>query len=407
MATVKILLYKSKKNSSGEHPIVLRITKDRVSKYKFLVYISEKDWNEKKREVRTSHLSYKQINNLIANEEVRARNLIMEYEATNRNFTSAQLITILKGKKSSNGKVTFMTVANQYLENALKMESIASYNADKSRINKFKKFLPGGDIEFENITISLLKKYEVFMTVNGYKSQTTRANNLSLIRKLFNDAISEGIVSERYYPFGRRGIKFQHGSTIKIGLNVEETLRLEMLELEENSFLWHTNNIWLMMFYLAGMRIADTLQLRWSNVNDSRVTYKMNKNKKILSLPVHLKVEMMLEKYKRYQENPDDLIFPFLKHVDFSNAVGVRSAINSACVKINKHLKVIRHLANIDKNLSCHIARHTFGNIAGSEVGSRSLQRLLCHTDIATTERYQANLGHSQMDEAYIQALDY
>ncbi|MBC7653004.1 MAG: hypothetical protein H7098_00855, partial [Oligoflexus sp.] len=46
--TIKAYLYKSKTLSNGEHPIMLRVTKNRVRKYISLGISSFlKDWNEK------------------------------------------------------------------------------------------------------------------------------------------------------------------------------------------------------------------------------------------------------------------------------------------------------------------------------------------------------------------------
>uniref|UniRef100_UPI000AD2E4C5 Arm DNA-binding domain-containing protein n=1 Tax=Aquimarina longa TaxID=1080221 RepID=UPI000AD2E4C5 len=152
MASVKILLYKNKQNSKGKYPIVLRITKDRIPKYKFLEYIDLKDWNEEKTEVRQSHHSYKLLNNLIDNEYVRAKNLILDFEAKDKKFTANQLMTILKGNRDS---MTFSKLSKEYLKEK-KSSNKRGYSSCVSRVEKFKEFLKGDDIHFENITESLI-----------------------------------------------------------------------------------------------------------------------------------------------------------------------------------------------------------------------------------------------------------
>jgi site-specific recombinase XerD len=63
-------------------------------------------------------------------------------------------------------------------------------------------------------------------------------------------------------------------------------------------------------------------------------------------------------------------------------------------------LKRIAISCEIDKNLSNHIARHTFGNIAGDKISPLMLQKLYRHSDLKTTIGYQANFIHKDADDA-------
>lgn len=57
-------------------------------------------------------------------------------------------------------------------------------------------------------------------------------------------------------------------------------------------------------------------------------------------------------------------------------------------------------VAGIDKPLTMHISRHTFGNISGESISLQMLQKLYRHTSITTTINYQANFMHRDADEA-------
>ena len=56
---------------------------------------------------------------------------------------------------------------------------------------------------------------------------------------------------------------------------------------------------WLFSFYLAGIRISDVLSIKWSECIDGRLTYRMGKNKKVVSLKLPEKAAAILEKYKK------------------------------------------------------------------------------------------------------------
>ena len=56
---------------------------------------------------------------------------------------------------------------------------------------------------------------------------------------------------------------------------------------------------------------------------------------------------------------------------------------------MNGYLKEIADICNIKKNLSTHIARHTFASIAiSNQVSIESVAKMLGHTDIRTTKIY-------------------
>ena len=73
----------------------------------------------------------------------------------------------------------------------------------------------------------------------------------------------------------------------------------------------------------------------------------------------------------------------------------------------NKYLKRIATQCGIDKNLSNHIARHTFGNIAGDRIHPFMLQKLYCHSDLKTTLNYQANFIHKDADDALDTVINF
>ena len=62
--------------------------------------------------------------------------------------------------------------------------------------------------------------------------------------------------------------------------------------------------------------------------------------------------------------------------------------------------KKVAEKAKINKKLTMHIARHTFGNISGEKISLQMLQKLYRHSSITTTIGYQANFIHKEADEA-------
>ena len=78
----------------------------------------------------------------------------------------------------------------------------------------------------------------------------------------------------------------------------------------------HTRNVWLFSFYLAGIRVGDVLKIRWSDIYDGRIHYRMNKNSKLVSLKLPDKLGQIFDFYKEDQQYSKDFIFPELKKAD-------------------------------------------------------------------------------------------
>ncbi|MEL6304546.1 MAG: tyrosine-type recombinase/integrase, partial [Bacteroidota bacterium] len=98
--------------------------------------------------------------------------------------------------------------------------------------------------------------------------------------------------------------------------------------------------------------------------------------------------------------NENNLVFPELRNIDLENIRVLKTRIKTVTRNFNRHLKKIAKQVGIEKNLSMHIARHSFGNISGDTIPLQTLQKLYRHSSITTTMNYQANFISKNEDEA-------
>jgi site-specific recombinase XerD len=76
--------------------------------------------------------------------------------------------------------------------------------------------------------------------------------------------------------------------------------------------------------------------------------------------------------------------------------------------RLDKYLRIhVAPAAGIEKPLTMHIARHTFGNISGDRIPIQMLQKLYRHSSVTTTIGYQANFIHKDADEALEAVIDF
>ena len=396
MASIKVLLA-GKANKEGLFPIVIRIIKDRKPSYLYIGHYIEKDqWDEENRKVKKSHPNSGRLNNLIAKKLAEANAKLIELE-TSENDTSAQTI---KKKIKSKASTSFFALANVYIENLKKSGKYNQVVSEQPRINNFKKFLDKEDITFQDITVPLLNRFRAYLKGTRKVGERTVVNHLVLIRTVFNQAIAGQVVDQKFYPFGRGKISIKYPDSLKIGLTSEEVQKIENLELPQDSILHHARNVWLFTFYFAGMRASDALRLKWSDFKNDRLFYIMGKNTKGDSLKVPDKALKIINEY-RGLGHVHDLVFPELQIVeDLTDLFEVQRKISYAIKKLDKYLKLVVKEAKVDKHVTMHISRHSFGNVSGDKISLQMLQKLYRHSSITTTIGYQANFIHKDADEA-------
>ena len=405
MSVVKVVLRKKLK-ADGTLPLTLRITKDRKSSYVYLGYhIFEADWDALKQRVRKTHPNSTRMNNFIIKKLSEATDKALELETNHPIVSNA---TMAKRIKPNSGG-SFIKQAEVYLNTLKEAGKFNEYTADKPRINHFKEFLNGSDISFPDITPGLLERFQHYLKLNCKVGKTdkpigqrTIVNHLVVIRSVFSQAIKQGATEKKYYPFGKEGISIKFPETAKVGLSSEEVKLIEEVELT-NSNHNHARNLWLVSFYFGGMRISDVFRLKWSDFKDNRLHYTMAKNNKTGSLKVIDRVNLILAQYQVDKRYPQDFIFPELKKLeDFSDEFLLKRIISENASRVDKFLrKFVAPMAGVTHKMTMHIARHTFGNIAGNnKVSLIMLQKLFRHSRITTTMAYMSNFIHKDTDEA-------
>lgn len=444
MASIKIVLRKNMIKKDNTIPLAIRISENYKTNYKWLgQYILEKDWDKISARVKRTHPNSKKLNNYLQKKLTEANDIYFDSKKT---LSPKEVKQKLKGP---GGAKSFFSLAairikdkyEQGVFSVAKSELSILYNIEeflnlkttniskesiinsikerrKERVSKGRKFEHSFEdsishfskkhnLKFQDINEGFLNRYKSFCSI--YLNQKTRTitNQLIFIRTLFNIAIKEHVVDIAFYPFASDKEKIRISSSHKIGLLINEVERIESLELEEDSNIWHTKNVWLIAFYFAGIRISDVVQLKWSDLKDNRLLYVMDKNEKPVSLKIPEKALIILEKYRRFGSENNGFIFPFLKETNLTNKEEVFRKTRNATGLFNKYLKRIAVLCNIDKNLSNHIARHSFGNIAGDKIHPLMLQKLYRHSDLKTTLNYQANFIHRDADEALDNVVNF
>ncbi len=400
MATIQPILWK-KKDKAGLCSITIRITKNRKSSYIYTGQrIDPKYWDSEKRTVRKNHPNSTRLNNLISFKLAEINQSLLDIETEDKPITQVtEIKKTISGKHKSH---SFYTFAESYFEDLEKNKKFSRINSERPLLNRIKEYPKAKALTFEDITPLFLHGFISHLRSNKDTiGERSIVNTLIFIRTLYNRASQQNIISKENYPFGNSDgkIKIRIPKSIKIGLTSEEIKSIESLDLSENLGQHHTRNVFLFSFYLAGMRVADVLKMKWANIQGERIQYTMNKNQKNLSLKIHDKLQEILNEYEPHKVAHTDYIFPELKKAA-KTPKDILRATKIANKRLNRYLGQIAEKAEIKKKITMHVARHSFGNISGDKIPLQVLQKLYNHSDITTTIQYQQNFINEDLDNA-------
>ena len=133
----------------------------------------------------------------------------------------------------------------------------------------------------------------------------------------------------------------------------------------------------------------------------------MGKNSKLVSLIIPEKAKSILDLYANLKTSENDLIFPDLRFIDEMDYQELWRETKLAIRRTNSNLSKVVSKCGIKKKVTMHIARHSFGNVAGNKIPAQILQQLYRHSSIKTTMMYQSNFINSETDDALQKVINF
>jgi len=441
---IKVVLRPNKVDKFGLIPVVYRFTKNRKTTYIFSgLKALETEWNqfedlfwEKKPSIQYFkqrkldpkfnnevfikeyvknlhvHSLAKSYNEKITEDLTKFHLEIRNSEVLQQTHTAKSFKAIVKGGDEKLQEGSFIEYWKKREKDFIKSES-STWRVYADTLKIFSQYVNQKDVQFSEIDIDFVNDLKSYLSRQRKKDGITPWSEayihkvLKTARSVYNQAIKDSVYETDKNPFTNR-ISQPKNSSGKDKLTADEINSIIKLDLEQNSALWHTRNCFIFGILNGGMRIGDILLLKWENIKGSRIEYIMEKNKKPSNLELSPQVKQILNFYSQTSSNPKSYIFPFLagteKEVDFMVKNKNKS---SQTTYINKLLKKIASLANVNKSISSHVGRHTYTNLVVKSGGNATvLQSILKHSSLKITVGYIGEIDTSQVDSTHQKALN-
>jgi integrase/recombinase XerD len=142
------------------YPLAIRITKDRKSSFIHLgKSLSKKYGEEEQQRVRKSCPNSKRLNNFLLKKVSEANEKLLELETAKSDVSPRTIRNLIMPMVGT----TFIPQAQFYLDGLKAAGKFNRHSADKPRINRFKEFLKGDDISFQDISVTLLNRFSAYL----------------------------------------------------------------------------------------------------------------------------------------------------------------------------------------------------------------------------------------------------
>ena len=400
MTSRKIILYKSKTLSNGEHPIMIRLIKDRKIKYINLGHsCSIKQWNEKEKQVLKSKENYDQINHHIQTKYNEIVSIILKFETDKISYSLESIESKFYASLNSSTVFTYCAESIQRLE---KTNKIGSATGLKDLLRSLKKYRNNKDLLFSDITHSFLNRYEEDFLQRGVKENSISVY-MRALRALLNKAIVEGLADKSNYPFSTYKISKLNTETRKRAIPREDIRKIYDFIPELNTSFYHTRNFFLFSYFNIGINFKDMALLRWSNITGDRLYYQRAKTGANYDIKIQPESRAILDMYLKPNRTHNDYIFPILNDEVHQSLQSKNDRIKKISKRTNKELKLIAAEVGIDnpKSLTHYVARHSWATtqkMKGTPVSV--IGESLGHQDEKTTRIYLKGFENTVLDEA-------
>jgi len=400
--TINFILRTERANARGECPIYIRITHNRKSSYLSLgIAVKAKHWNEEKQRVRRSHDSYKKLNHEIDRIFTKAQNTKLELRAEG-NVSAKYIINVLKGYDSKD----FFNYGEEYIKRLEDSGSVRLAKQTNVIVNKIRKYHGDKSLLLNEIDNKFLTGLQTYMKEECDNAPNTIRKDLERLNRLFDEANKDNLIKSN--PIDDFELPKRQQSS-KTALSLQQIKDIEELDLEEGTSLWHTRNYFLFSFYNAGIRVGDLMKLKRGDIyvseDEIRLRYLMNKTRKnakpkwknIKQLPQAIEI---LEAYNFREKKPKEFLFPILDTTkNLKDPMVFDKDKQSKTAMMNRDLDDIAGLADIEENVTTHIARHSFANFARKKgMSLYSISKALAHSNLKTTEQYLNSFDEEMLD---------
>jgi len=361
-------------------PIYLRLT---VNGQRNELSISRKiepeKWNARTGKMRGTNLEANELNSYLDAVRNKINKIHGRLVDEGRPFNSSEIKNLYLGK----GEKIKMLV-QLFEEHNLQMEKLVGvefalgtwkrYHTTKKHVKEFLRTeYRKDDVPVRDVNLRFIKGFEYFLKITKACNHNSALKYVNNFKKIIRMAVANDWISKD--PFYNYKVQFKV-------VEREFLSKEELQDLKDKEIIGDRLNVVRDMFVFCcytGLSYVDVQKLNRDNIvrhidGSLWIQAERTKTKSKLGIPLLLTAEAILDKYKDHPKVVNgECVLPVLSNQ-----------------KSNAYLKEIADLCDIKKNLTTHLARHTFATTVtlSNGVPIETVGKMLGHKNLRTTQHY-------------------
>ncbi|MEP6262893.1 MAG: site-specific integrase [Gillisia sp.] len=307
----------------------------------------------------------------------------------NQHFTAKQILDLYSGKKEKHKMLLEIFQEHNDKVNRLIGQDFAEGTAERYRTakmhveNYIKKEYKTQDIPVDQVNHKFISGFEYYLKTERKCAHNSAIKYVTNFKKIIRIAYANEWIKRDPFVNWKGTLKIVDREFLnqeEIQKMVEKEITNERLDLVKDIFIFCC---------YTGLAYADVKKLSSDDIVigiDGNKWIKTNrtKTKTRSSIPILPTAEDILEKYSTHPQFNVKRLLPVLSNQ-----------------KMNAYLKEIADICEIPKNLTFHLARHTFATTVtlSNGVPIESVSKMLGHKNLQTTQHYAKILDRKVSDD--------
>ncbi|MBO6531935.1 MAG: site-specific integrase [Muricauda sp.] len=388
----KLFYLKGKhKENDVKVPIYLRLTVNgKRSELSISRKVDPQKWNARTGKMKGTNLESNELNQYLDTVRSRINKIHRQLVEDNKPFTSLDVKNLYLGKgEKLKMLLELFDEHNQQMKKLIDIEfalgTYKRYHTTRNHVAEFiKTEFQKSDIPIRDVDLKFIKGFEFFLKTDKKCNHNSALKYINNFKKIIRMAVAHEWISKD--PFYNYKVQFktverEFLSKGELQALVDKKIRGKRLNVVRDMFVFCC---------YTGLSYIDVQKLHPDNIVkhiDGSLWIKSQRTKTKSKLGIPL-LPTALDIIEKYQDHPKvvngDCVLPVLSNQ-----------------KSNAYLKEIAELCGIKKNLTTHLARHTFATTVtlSNGVPIETVGQMLGHKNLRTTQHYAKIIDRKVSDD--------
>ena len=388
--TINFLMKKARQKNNGEIPVYVRFTlNSKRVELSTGIYCHPDNWDEKGQQIRGRNENARILNNRLNKIEDDIQDHYNKLKSIGDNF---DVITIKNKLLNIDDREGILKVFDYYLKNmheklgkGYSKETYKHYKSSRKRLAEFvRKFSKRKDYPVEKVNYKFLEAFDVYLKKEYKVHQNTAWNYHKHTRRVLNLAVSMDLIKKNPYakykvPLAETNRDFL--TATELNAIQDKEIKIQRLDAIRDIFIFAC---------YTGLSYSDIAKLHRDHLRkgidkNDWIFIDRTKTNNRSRIPVLPQAKTILKKYQNTpQYQVKGLLLPVLTNQ-----------------KMNSYLKELADICGVNKELTMHMARHTFATTVtlSNGVPLETVSKILGHTNLKTTQIYAKILDQKISDD--------